>query len=488
MWSDNVDISGPASAPGLTWGDGIPGLGSLLNRFKGAWTSYPKDFMGLILLAWVIPAVYTLANTFFIGRMEMEAIAISEQYENVAVILEILLEMFPLAVLALVARDLTKAEKVANVLRSAIVMQLVVTTAFLFAILIGTGLFVEAINTPVDMQLRTEAFLRVKALAIPFEALGILFIVAIKAMRRGGLAVGIAAVGVLMNVVLDVFLISDFSFSLRLGLIGSAWGYVATKVVVFLVAAVVFYAVVRKKPDLRLDKKEAAGILRIGRYTGLESAVRNAGYILGVLIVLNTLGPAEYGGYGVAMTIMWLIFLVPVLALGEATNVAIGNEYGERDLRGMKDVHLVSLMLMGGYMAVMMLLGVVLWGPLSSFFNTNASVVTYSTATYQYLAIPYVLFAVGTALRSLFIGTGKTFYYLVPSAALNLGIYIPLGLLVKAGAVAPTFDQLMTITFAVFALDLVITSALVRRQYRELSVELGVGGELLGAAGSVVHV
>ena len=184
----------------------------LLTRVRGAWPSYPKDFVGLILIAWGIPALYTLANTFFIGRMEMEAIAISEQYETIGVILEILLEMFPLAVLALVARDLARPENVKRVMRSALLMQLVATVVLLVVIQIATGYFVQAINTPVEIQQRTEAFLRTKAIAMPFEALGVLFIIAIKAMRKGALAVGIALMGVVMNFLLDVFLISDLPF------------------------------------------------------------------------------------------------------------------------------------------------------------------------------------------------------------------------------------------------------------------------------------
>ena len=109
---------------------------------------------------------------------------------------------------------------------------------------------------------------------------------------------------------------------------------------------------------------------------------------------------------------------------------------------------------------------------MSWFFNKNAAIVAYSTATFQFLAVPYIFFALGTALRSLFIGTGKTLYYLVPSTVVNLGIYIPLGILVKANVFVPTFEQLMVISFAVFASDLVIVSMLVRRQYRELAEEL----------------
>lgn len=452
---------------------GIPlDFGAFKRTFFGAWSAYPKDFMGLILLAWGIPALYTLANTFYLGRMEMEAIAISEQYENVAVVLEVLLEMFPLAVLALVARNLTDYSSVTKVVRSALLMQLVITLAFMALIMVGTDLFVEAVNTPDEIKERTVQFLRVKAMAIPFESIGLLFIVSIKAMRRGGLAVGIASVGVLVNFTLDSLMISNFDFSFRLGLMGSAWDYVISKVLVLLIAGYVFYHVARAKPDVRLDRKETEAILRIGKYTGMESAVRNAGYILGMLAVLNTLGTAEYGGYGVAMTIMWLIFLVPILALGDATNVAIGNEYGRRALDGMKRVQLVSVSLMGLYMGAAMIAGVFLWESLSSFFNDSSEIVYYSTETFRYLAIPYFFFALGTGFRSLFIGTGKTLYYLIPSAAVNLGIYIPLGLFVKSGAYVPSFESIMTISVFVFAADLLIVFALVIWVYRRLDIEM----------------
>ncbi len=142
-------------------------------------------------------------------------------------ILEILLEMFPLAVLALVAKNMADTASVRRVVRSALVMQLVITLAFMALVIAGTGLFVDMVNTPEDIRERSIEFLRIKALAIPFETLGLLFIVSIKAMKRGWLAVGIASVGVLVNFSLDSVMISEFSFSLRLGLVGSAWDYVA---------------------------------------------------------------------------------------------------------------------------------------------------------------------------------------------------------------------------------------------------------------------
>ena len=445
-------------------------------NLKAASVNYPSGFMTLILLAWGIPAIYSLVNTFFIGQMEMEAIAISEQYEYLAVTLEILLEMFPLAVLALVARKFTDTENASSVVRSALVMQLIITLAFMAVVLLGTGLFVDAMNTPMEIRERTIDFLRIKALAMPFEALSVIYIISLKAMKKGRLAVAIALAGVLINVTLDTLMISDLSFSLRLGLIGSAYDYVATKALLFIISSAAFYWTIREKPRLRFDRKQSEAIIRIGKYTGLESAVRNAGYIVGMLVVLNTLGTAEYGGYGVAMTILWMIFLIPVLGLTEATNVAIGNEYGRGDLRAIRNVQTVSLILMTGYMVFVAVFGLFSWEAISSIFNRNSEIVKYSVLTFQYLAIPYVFFAVSSALKTLFIGVGNTLYYFIPSTVVNLAIYVPIGLMVKMGMWEPSFEGIMFLSFFVFASDMVISALLVKRQYSILKEAMREGG------------
>ncbi|MCE5296897.1 MAG: hypothetical protein LLG16_07330 [Euryarchaeota archaeon] len=428
--------------------------------------------MGLIILAWAIPGIYSLVNTYYIGQMELEAIAISEQYEYVAVLLEILLEMFPIAVLALVAHNFNDAKSASDVIRAALPMQLLVTIGFMVLVFFGASLFVDAMNVPSEIASRTEDFLRVKVIAIPFESMAALYVISIKAMRRGRLAVLIAVTGVAINVILDTMMISDLSFSFRLGIMGSAWDYVISKILMLAIAMVAFYLIVRERPSVRFDRKMCEAILRIGKYTGLESAVRNAGYILGMLIVLNTLGTAQYGDYGVAMTILWMIFLIPVLALTEATNVAIGNEYGRKDLEKMRNVQMVSLMIMGIYMTSVAVLGCFIWYDLSSFFNKNQEIVDFSVATFYYLAIPYIMFALSSGLKSLFIGIGNTRYYLVPSAVVNLGIYIPIGIAVKMGYYLPSFEEIMTISFSVFAIDLLISALMVRVQYGKLTREL----------------
>jgi len=169
-----------------------------------------------------------------------------------------------------------------------------------------------------------------------------------------------------------------------------------------------------------------------------------------------------------------MIFLIPVLALTEATNVAIGNEYGRKDLERMRNVQIVSLLILGIYMIAVAVLGCLIWYDLSSFFNKNQEIVDYSVATFYYLIIPYIMFALSSGLKSLFIGTGNTRYYLVPSTVVNLGIYIPIGIAVKMGYYLPSFDEIMTISFLVFAFDFVISAIMVRIHYRKLVRELKI--------------
>jgi Na+-driven multidrug efflux pump len=141
----------------------------------------------------------------------------------------------------------------------------------------------------------------------------------------------------------------------------------------------------------------------------------------------------------------------------------------------MKDVHLVSFILMVGYMILVIIIGAFAWEPISTVFNKNQEIAHFSVLTFQYLAIPYVFFAASSCLKSLFIGTGRTGYYLIPSMVVNLGIYIPVGLMVKLDIWTPKFIEIMQVSIFVFAIDMILSFILVRRLYKRIEIEIGHG-------------
>ena len=93
------------------------------SRTHRVWENYPTDYMVLILIAWMLPAIYGLFNRYFIGFMAYESIVTEQSFEALEVIMEVFLEMFPLSVLALVAKKMMETKNVVDTVKSAFIMQ-----------------------------------------------------------------------------------------------------------------------------------------------------------------------------------------------------------------------------------------------------------------------------------------------------------------------------------------------------------------------------
>lgn len=447
--------------------------------------NYPFDYMLLIFLSYAIPAAYGILNRYFIGFMSYESVVVDQTYEGVEVLLEVLLEMFPIAVLALIAKNFLDKKSVSEIIGTALLMQLIVTVTFLLGLSLFVDYFIDWINTPESARVLAKKFFITSSFAIPFQSMNILIFIAIKSLRKGWLAVFLAFVGVLINFLLDAILISNFSFSIQLGLLGSAWGKVISSTLLLIISVSTLRIILKEGKGyfFSLNKRIAYTILKIGRWTGLESLIRNLGYLIGVISVVNFIESSEesvIGGYNTAMWVMWAIVLIPVLAWTEATNIAMGNAFGKNEILTMKKIQKTSLFIVGIYMVFWTVFGIFIWKPISIWLNGSAKieVIEYSVITFQFMIIPYLFFSIGSILKSFFIGIGQPFWIFFSSAIVNLGIYVPLGFLVKTGLIQVTFIEFLLISNVVFLIDfLIIVFALrrygfKRKSYNELELAI----------------
>lgn len=438
---------------------------------------YQWSFVGYLILAGLIPKFYELSNTFWIGHISYEALAITEQYEFLAVTLEIVNETIPFGVLALVAQNFRNKEKVISILKSGLIVQVLFSGILMSIVVLFTPQFVSTIGTPPEIVSFTSNYLILKSIALPFEAVATLLLIAIKSMRKGRDVLYLVLFSVILNIVLDLFLISNTNVSLNLGVEGVAIGYVISKVALFAITSV--FAVRIMNINLRFPSfsfTNVKGMLRplfsIGGWTGLDSLVRNIGYILVPLNVLNLIGANQFGGYGLAMTVMWTA-IIPVLAITEGTNVVVGNYYGERKYDDLKKVVLTSLFLVSVAMGTILVGGALFWGNLSYFFNQNPAIVDYSVTSFWWLIIPYCFFALSMVLRSIFYGTGKTKYIFIISSVLNFALIFPFWTLSKLNLVNASFENVMALFVAVFTVDLIITYLLARRIIKAVILQSG---------------
>lgn len=449
-------------------------------RIKKQWNritqEYPWHFIGFLILAMMIPKFYELSNVYWIGRISMDALAITEQYEFIAVSIEIVNEMIPFGILALIAQNYHNRDKVIEILKAGLIIQIVFSLIVTGIVVFFTKDFVATIGTPAEIVSMTSGYLLLKSFALPFEAVAYILLIAIKSLQKGKEALILVTISVLVNMLLDLFLISNTPVSLHMGIQGVAIGYVVSKVLLMLIS--VAYVI----HLLRLDitsivrtkwRDHIVPLFRIGGWTGLDSLVRNIGY-MGLLLVLNVMGTNEFGGYGLAMWVMWTL-LIPVLALGEGTSVIVGNYFGEKRYGDLLNVVKTSLILVTAIMLAIAIIGIFGWQSISTFFNPNPDMVTYSVTTFWWLIIPYIGFGIGTIFRSIFYGTGQTKYIFYIACIINIGMILPFIVLIRMGIIPASFTSVMMFYMISFLLDPILAFIWARKVVSEFPGRENVG-------------
>ena len=431
----------------------------------GLLKDYPWDFMGFLILALLIPRIYSMVNTFWVGHIDYSSLAIAEQYEFMGIMIEIVNETIPFGLLALVSQNYHDRNAVVRQLVAGLGLQLVLSTTLAAVIIINMSLFVDFIGTAPELVEQTVSYLSLRAVALPFNSLALLLIVGIKSMDRAKLALLIVTINVAVNMTLDVFLVSQLPFSLQLGLQGVAQGYLISNVVYCSLAAVAAFKTLqvrRQEWGLAPLRSETKPLLRVGGWTGVDSFVRNFFYFF-VLQILNYMGPNQFAGFQLFQKLMWTA-LIPVIAIAEGTSIRVGN-YLKIDGAGYRIPRLLTVSAFLGFLIIGIfgLLGLVGIGAMGYFFTSNPEVGRYCSIMFAWQIIPYILFAMAMNLRGLFFGTGKTVNILLISLVLNLAIILPFFVLMNSAILPQVYESVMLMFVLVDFVDILITYALVRR-------------------------
>ncbi len=446
---------------------------SRFDEFKRVLREYPWDFMGFLFLALLVPRIYSLTNTFWVGHIDYSSLAIAEQYEFMGILIEIVNETIPFGVLALVSQNYRDRNTVVKQLVAGLLVQLILSTLLAVIILSNMASFVNLIGTTPELVDQTISYLSLRAIALPFASIGLLLLVGLKSMDRAKLALGIVALNVAMNMTLDILLVSPYPFSLQLGLTGVAQGYLIANVfycVIALVAAVKTLQVRRVEFGIDPLISEARPLFKVGGWTGIDSFVRNFFYFF-VLQVLNFMGPDQYAGFQLFQRLMWTA-LIPVIAIAEGTAIRVGN-YLKEENAPRKIPQLLQTSAFLGFLIItgFGVIGVFAIDAMGFFFTSNPNVVQYSSIMFWWQILPYIMFAVAMNLRGVFFGTGKTYYILVISLILNLAIILPFFLMMSNSILPQAYESVMLMFVLVDFVDIILAFILVKDVLRRFFID-----------------
>ncbi|MBD3213490.1 MAG: hypothetical protein GF311_12855, partial [Candidatus Lokiarchaeota archaeon] len=365
-------------------------------KLKYSLRQYPWKFMGYIILSLAIPRLYSLTSTFWIGQIDYSSLSIAEQYEFMGILIEIVNETIPFGVLALVSQNYKKQEMVKKQVSTAILLQLLLSSVLSIVILVNMPSFVNFIGTSQELVDRTITYLSLRAIALPFNSVALLLIISLKSMDKARLGLEIVAINVLINMLLDLFLVSDFNFSLQLGLSGVAIGYLISNIIYCALAVIgVIYAFSLQKPKIKSEylKEESIDLFKVGGWTGLDSLIRNVFYFF-ILQALNYLGPNQFAGFQLFQKIMWTV-LIPVIAISQGTSIRVGNYLKEEHARE-KILNILKTSSFLGFLIVGVfgILGLLFIDAFGAVFTSNPKVIYYSGIMFFWQIIPYILFAI----------------------------------------------------------------------------------------------
>ncbi|MHA1908182.1 MAG: MATE family efflux transporter [Candidatus Thorarchaeota archaeon] len=431
---------------------------------------YPWDFMLFIFLSMLIPRIYSMVNTYWVGHIDYSSLAIAEQYEFMGILIEIVNETIPFGVLALVSQNYKDRNSVVRQLVAGLMLQLVLSTILAVAILVNMSLFVDFIGTAPELAAQTVSYLSLRAIALPFSSLSLLLIVGLKSMDRAKLALGIVTINVVVNMSLDILLVSPYPFSLQLGLEGVAQGYLISNALycgIALIAAVKTLQVRRTEWGLEPLISESKPLFGIGGWTGIDSFVRNFFYFF-ILQTLNYMGPNQFAGFQLFQRLMWTA-LIPVIAISQGTSIRVGNYLKEENAES-KIPRILTLSSFLGFVIIggFGVLGIFAIDAMGYVFTSNPDVVYYSSIMFWWQITPYILFAVAMNLRGLFFGTGKTYFILIVSIILNLGIIVPFFFMMNTLILPQAYESVMLMFVFVDVVDIIVTYVLVRSFLKRL--------------------
>ena len=415
-----------------------------------------------ILLFLGLPNIYQIYRVYLIGNVVPDpgSLAIVSQWQFVGLVVEIFQEGTVLAIFFFLGSQLRHSAAI-QLDRTKSVFTFILIASLLFSL--GVFLFrdalINAIGTSGDIQDQTREFLGVSIFSVPFTLLSAAMVVLFEALRKRALVFVMAVSNVLLLFVFDSLFFGGHTFSLDLGVIGTAWSKLLSSALLFALGAVLLFANMRMSVSSLLARPSFGDMhvyLRVGLGSGLDSLVRNVAYFFMIIRLVNTIGATEIGGYYLAIQILWSFMLVPVLAFADSAKALVANASG--DMPRIKTLWHASMFIVALFM-VFWIAAVPGFEGFAGRLSSDAATVRYAVTAFGILFVPYVLFSFNTVTDAFFYGTGRTEYLAYQSIITNGTVYVSGFVLYITGVWTPTFGGVMVLFSLGILVDSILTVA-----------------------------
>ncbi|MBW1615462.1 MAG: multidrug transporter [Deltaproteobacteria bacterium] len=423
----------------------------MFEKIKLSLKSINYRLFAVLLAMGFIPTIYMTVRIFFLGNMPTDwGFNIASQLSWVNLIYEVLQEAIILPLFYLMGKSISDKSILINKIKTG----LIVTFGIYGAVSFGVIIFVKPLITLMSQKQylisATAAYIRLEAIASILLTLARFLILVLIMLKKNKQLYAILIIQMFLTVFSDIFLVSSLPISFDLGVNGIAIGNIIVNT--FLLITVILF-LNKEGYQIGLKGKISFGWMKewikVGGYSGLESFVRNAVFMLMVIRMVNVVG--EQGTFWVANNFIWGWLLLPILQLGQL----IKRDCGEGGDRAIKQ-KTIGYFVLTGIIVIIWLFTMPFWASfIKNIMNVKNYANVYSIALIS--VVFYITFAFNNVIDSIFYGIGKTNYMLFQSIVINTLFYGTLFILYRAGIYKPTLSLIALMFGAGIAFDSALT-------------------------------
>ena len=334
--------------------------------------------------------------------------------------------------------------------------------AFTVAILLFATQLTEWMAQNPDTIDATAEYIRLEMIGTTlFSMVRFLIIVFILLDMRAHIY-AILGIQVVTSVILDSYFLSSLDFSLQLGVNGIAYSNAIASFITLIYAVTVF----SRKMGMDLsDWKEGhdyswmGSWWDVGKYSGLDSFVRNIFYMIFIVKMMNVV--EEQGTYWVANGFIWGWLLLPFYPLADL----LKQDTSRPDLIDHRE-KTYAYFGIATAMCILWIVTIPVWDTfVSDILNASDYV---KIVDLVLILLPfYILFSYNTLMDSVFYGKGRTELLAIQSIITNVSVYGSAFVLFRMDVFSPTLTTIALLFGTGIAVDSIVTFSMYRNLIKE---------------------
>jgi len=368
-----------------------------------------------IMASNLLQTLYTMADTFFLGKLGKEALSAPSITQNVSNFIIVFGTAFSIAGTTMISQAYGANNKnrerldflASQVFLVNLIMSLVVmTTGVVLARPLLTIMRVPAgITFDYTMQYMVITFFTMPLLFGDF-----VLRTTLQGVGDSLTPLYVQGTAVLLNIILDPIFIFGFGPIPPLEVAGAAWATLLARSISCSISMILLfsgYKRVRVRLQLMRPHKATLSLLtRIGLPASIGQSISSLGFAV-VQGMVNSFGPAVIAAFGIGNRIQ-SVFHMPAYGISQGVAILVGKKLGEGDPDGAASIAKRGMLISGVFISVGMTLVLIFGRHVILFFVNDTEVVHHGVRMFWYTAPSVVFFAFYTIVLGAFQGGGET--------------------------------------------------------------------------------